>query len=123
MAIKVTLSNDGSVIQVILSGVLGINQMMKIQDAIAKVSTPIKVIRIDLQDVTQIDSSVFSSLMLIYFEKNSTTKLELINCSRAMAHQFSLAGLDRLMTIRLDSSPAREQSEENHTIKDIKNFQ
>ena len=122
MAIKTTLSDDGSVINIILSGILGIDQMMKIQDGIAKVSAPLKVIRIDLKEVVQIDSSVFSSLMLIYFEKNSSTKLELTNCSRAMAHQFSLAGLDRLMTIGLDSSPGRDKPRESNTIKDIKNF-
>ena len=123
MAIKVILSDDGCVINIMLSGILGIDQMIKIQDEIKKVSTQLKFIRIDLQNVTHIDSSVFSSLMLIYFEKNSSTKLELVNCSRALAHQFSMAGLDRLMTIQLATTSTRYQSDESATVKNIKNFQ
>jgi len=106
MSIKTTLSSDGSVINIAFSGVFDINESVKIQDTINALDKPVKIIRIDMQQVTGIDSSVFSSLLLIYYEMNYHAKIELINCDRALAQKFSLAGLDRLVTIRLSSAPA-----------------
>lgn len=122
MTIKTTLSNDGSVINFAFSGVFDINKSLKIQDDVKNMGSEVSIIRIDCQDVTGLDSSVFSSLLLIYHEMNNA-KIELVNCDRALAHRFSMAGLDRLMTIRLSASTGRLESTGSEVKDPSKNIQ
>lgn len=123
MSIKTTLSSDGSAINITFSGVFDINESIKIQDIINTLEKPVKIIRIDLQEVTSVDSSVFSSLLLIYYEMNYHAKIELINCDRALARQFSLAGLDRLVTIRLSSASGSKASSDIDSSDQTKKHQ
>lgn len=122
MSIKTTLSQDGSAINFAISGLFDINISLKMKNDINKIGSSVKIIRIDCQDVTGLDSSVFSSLLLIY-EKNSSARLELVNCDRALAHRFSLAGLDRLLTIRLSSSSGSKTSTDAEQLDQSKNHQ
>jgi anti-anti-sigma factor len=110
MSIKTTLSSDGCVLTFAFSGIFDINKSIKIQEDIKKLGSDIKIIRIDCEQVRGLDSSVFSSLLLIYHEMDNHGKIELVNCDRALAHRFSLAGLDRLMTVRLSATSSSNVS-------------
>ncbi len=110
MSIKTTLSSDGCVLTFAFSGIFDINKSIKIQEDIKNLGGDIKIIRIDCEQVRGLDSSVFSSLLLIYHEMDNHAKIELVNCDRALAHRFSLAGLDRLMTVRLSATSSSNVS-------------
>jgi hypothetical protein len=71
--------------------------------------------------VTIIDYTIFSTLILLYFEKERNARIELINCDKSLARRLSLAGLDRLITIRMSATrtdPKSIDAEEKDTSKD-----
>jgi len=123
MPLKTTLSDDGRAIDIAFSGSFDINKSLQIQEIIKELDPTVKTIRIDLQQVTAIDSSVFSTLLLIYYEKNTNAKIEITNCSKTLAHRFSLAGIDRLLTIRLSALPTIQVAADDTDIDESKNNQ
>ena len=121
MPVETSLSSDGSVLNIVLSGVFDINRSLQIQDTIDSYPDTISVIRIDLEAVTSIDATIFSTLILLYFEKERKARIELINCDKSLGRRLSLAGLDRLITIRMSASKTEPESinaEEKDASKD-----
>jgi anti-anti-sigma factor len=104
MSIETTLSDDGSFIKFHLKGVFDINRSLQLQDMVDSLPDSVELILIDLENVTRIDTSIFSTLLLLYYRKENHSRIEVLNCDKALAHRLSLAGLDRLITIRLGSS-------------------
>jgi anti-anti-sigma factor len=121
MPVETSLSSDGSVLNIVLSGVFDINRSLQIQDTIDSYPDTVRVIRIDLEAVSRIDATIFSTLILLYFEKERKARIELINCDKALARRLSLAGLDRLITIRMSATRTEPESidaEEKDSSKD-----
>jgi len=104
MSIETTLSDDGSFIIFHLQGVFDINRSLQLQDIVDSLPDSIESIFIDLENVTHIDASIFSTLLLLYYQKDNHSRIEVLNCSKALARRLSLAGLDRLITIRMSLS-------------------
>jgi anti-anti-sigma factor len=112
MPVETSLSSDGSVLNIVLSGVFDINRSLQIQDNIDSFPDTVRVIRIDLEAVTSIDATIFSTLILLYFEKERKARIELINCDKTLARRLSLAGLDRLITIRMSATRTEHNSDD-----------
>jgi len=104
MPVETSISADGSVLNIVLSGEFDINHSMQIQDVISSFPDSVKLIRLDLEAVSRIDATIFSTLLLLYFEKESNARIELINCSKALVQRLSMAGLDRLMNVRMSTT-------------------
>ncbi len=121
MPVETSLSSDGSVLNILLSGEFDINRSLQVQDIINAFPDTVRVIRIDLEGVTKIDATIFSTLILLYFDKERNARIELINCDKALARRLTLAGLDRLITIRMSLTKTEIKAsdvEEKDTSKD-----
>jgi len=106
MTITTSLSSDGRVYNFTLSGEFEINQSLQIQDLINSVPDSVRYIRLDMKDVTRIDTSIFSTLLLLYHDKDSSLNIEVFNCDKVLAQRLTLAGLNRLITIRMSEDAA-----------------
>ncbi len=111
MPVESSLSSDGSVLNLVLSGVFDINRSLQLQDIISSFPDTVRVIRIDLQAVTSMDATIFSTLILLHFEKDRRSSIELINCDKPLARRLSLAGLNRLITIRMSATDTESGSQ------------
>ena len=60
----------------------------------------VKLIRINMLEVTKMDASIFTTLLFLHREKNNSTIIEIINCDRALARRLSISGLDRLRGVQ-----------------------
>ena len=104
MSIETTISKDGSFIKFHLKGVFDINRSLQVQDIVDSLPDTIDLIYIDLAEVSRIDAAIFSTLLLLYYQKDEHSRIEVLNCSKSLARRLSLAGLDRLIKIRLSAS-------------------
>ena len=121
MPVDTTLSPDASVLNIVLSGEFDIDRSLQIQEIIESLPDSVRRILIDLDNVTSIDSTIFSTLLLLYFEKERQARIELINCDKSLARRLTLAGLDRLITIRMScdkTEPGSSATEETKLSKD-----
>lgn len=121
MPVETSLSSDASVLNIVLSGEFDINRSLQIQEMIESFPDSVRLIRMDLEKVTRIDSTIFSTLILLYFEKEKKARIELINCQKSLAQRLSMAGLDRFITIRMSLSKTEAGStdiEETTSSKD-----
>jgi len=109
MTINTTLSGDGSVFNIVLSGSVEIGQSLQMQDSINSLAASVKAVRIDLKHVTSLDASIFATLLLLNQNAgNEGVSLEIYNCSRDFARRFSLSGLDRFIKIRMSEDLVNE---------------
>ena len=115
MAIKTSLSFDESVFNIALSGNFDIHQSLKMQDIIESVPDTVKYIRVDMQNIGQIETAIFSTLLLLYRENESSRKLEIFNCSKSLVQRLTLAGLNRLINIRMSEESFIKSSESDET--------
>lgn len=104
MSIETTISEDGSFIKFHLKGVFDINRSLQVQDIVDSLPDTIDLIYIDLAEVSRIDAAIFSTLLLLYYQKDAHSRIEVLNCNKSLARRLSLAGLDRLIKIRLSAS-------------------
>jgi len=111
MSIETSLSSDERVFSFTLSGDFDINQSLKMQDIIDSVPPTVKHIRIDMQHIAQIETSIFSTLLLLYREKDTSIGIELFNCSKALVQRLTLAGLNRLITLRMSNELSAQNSQ------------
>lgn len=111
MPIQTSISSDGSVFNFTLSGDFDINHSLQIQDTINTLPHSVRLVRIDMQDVITLDTAIFATLLLLYYDKDSSVKVEVFNCAKALAQRLSLAGLDRLITIRMSATETSMKSD------------
>ncbi len=103
MSIETTISEDGSFIKFHLKGVFDINRSLQVQDIVDTLPQSIELIVMDLAEVTRIDAAIFATLLLLYYQKEQHSSIEVLNCSKALARRLSLAGLDRFIKIRMSA--------------------
>jgi len=116
MPIQTSLSSDGSVFNFALSGSFDVNHSLQIQDLINTVPDTVRLIRIDMKNVTHLDTAIFSTLLLLYYDKNSSVNIEVFNCDKTLVQRLTLVGLNRLITIRM-SPEASLKSVESDGMK------
>lgn len=57
---------------------------------------------IDMAGITEIDASLFSTLLILHQEHPLPDGIHVIFCSRQIARALSLSGVDRLVSVRVD---------------------
>ncbi|NOY65781.1 MAG: hypothetical protein GXP13_00035 [Gammaproteobacteria bacterium] len=70
----------------------------------------VKCIRVDMQNIDHIETAVFSALLLLHREKKSSVMIELFNCSKSLVQRFTLAGINRLVTIKMSNKESIQPS-------------
>ena len=107
MSIRSQFSADRSVCNIIVTGQFDISQATCFEDALHEIPPSVDIIRINLKDMLSSDASFLSSILLLR-EKNPSTIIELYNCSKTLVRRFNMAGVDRLVRLRLASDGHQE---------------
>jgi len=113
MPIRVMLCADGSVYKISIIGQFDVSHSTHFEDVLQEIPQSVDVIRIDLKDMMSSDASFMSSVLLLR-EKYPAVIIELFNCSKSIARRFAMAGIDRLIRVRL---AANDQLENKHDVQ------
>ena len=63
---------------------------------------------VDMAGITEIDASLFSTLLILHQEHPLPDGIHVIFCSRQIARALSLSGVDRLVSVRVDEKLAMD---------------
>lgn len=114
MSIRTTLSADGSVCNIKITGAFDVALSTHFEDTLSTIPISVDIIRINLKEMTSFDASFLSSVLLVR-EKYLSTIIELFNCSKNHARRFSMAGLDKLVRVRLGTDIHQEDQDQNQS--------
>ena len=98
-------------------GAFNVEMSHQYLDLVRELPASVSRIWIDMADVTTMDASLFSTLLILHQEPSISGGIHVINCSRQIARALSISGVDRLISVHMAEKPEMDRKAGTYRLR------